>query len=74
VFYTLAVATVLDYLVNHENSWAYENRPGPLFRSVDGEGGIPLFGVETKIDADVIFRQVMKQKEREQQKEAGDDV
>ncbi|MDR0623122.1 MAG: hypothetical protein LBG10_01675 [Treponema sp.] len=68
IFYTLAVATVLDYLVNNETSWAYENRPGPLFRSIDGEGGIPLFGVETKIDADVIFRQVMKQKERERQK------
>ncbi|MDR2258912.1 MAG: hypothetical protein LBE14_07170 [Treponema sp.] len=68
VFYTLAVATVLDYLVNNETSWAYENRPGPLFRSIDGEGGIPLFGVETKVDADVIFRQVMKQKERERQK------
>jgi hypothetical protein len=70
IFYTLAVATVLDYLINNENSWAYESRPGPLFRSVDGEGGIPLFGVETKLDADVIFRQVMKQKERDRQKEA----
>jgi hypothetical protein len=70
VFFTLAVATVLDYLVNNENSWAYENRPGPLFRSIDGEGVMPLFGVETKIDADVIFRQVMRQKERERQKEA----
>jgi hypothetical protein len=72
VFYTLAVATVLDYLVNNETSWAYENRPGPLFRSVDGEGGMPLFGVETKIDADVIFRQVMKQKEQDRQKASDD--
>jgi hypothetical protein len=68
IFFTLAVATVLDYLVNNENSWAYEDRPGPLFRSIDGEGVIPLFGVETKIDADVIFKQVMKQKERDRQK------
>lgn len=70
IFFTLAVSTVLDYLVNNENSWAYENRPGPLFRSVDGEGVMPLFGVETKIDADVIFRQVMRQKDRERQKVA----
>jgi hypothetical protein len=70
IFYTLAVTTVLDYLVNNENSWAYEDRPGPFFRSMDGAGILPLFGVETKIDADVIFRQVMKQKERERQKEA----
>jgi hypothetical protein len=70
VLFTLAVAAVLDYLVNNENSWAYENRPGPLFRSVDGEGVMPLFGVETKIDADLIFRQMMRQKERERQKAA----
>jgi hypothetical protein len=68
IYFTLAVATVLDYLVNKENSWAYEGRPGPLFRSVNGEGSIPVFGVETKLDADHIFRQVMKQKERERQK------
>jgi hypothetical protein len=70
IYFTLAVTTVLDYLVNNENSWAYEGRPGPLFRSVDGEGIIPLFGVENKLDADHIFRQVLKQKERERQKEA----
>ncbi|MDR0877255.1 MAG: hypothetical protein LBN21_04325 [Treponema sp.] len=67
IFYTLAVTTVLDYLVNNENSWAYENRPGPLFRSVDGEGYMPLFGVENKIDADVIFKQAMKQRDRDRE-------
>jgi hypothetical protein len=70
IYFTLAVTTVLDHLVNNENSWAYDNRPGPLFRSIDGEGIMPLFGVETKIDADLIFRQVTKQKERVRQKEA----
>jgi hypothetical protein len=72
IYFTLAAATVLDHLVNNENSWAYEGRPGPLFRSVNGEGDMPLFGVETKIDADLIFRQVIKQRERERQKEAED--
>jgi hypothetical protein len=70
IYFTLAVATVLDHLVNNENSWAYEDRTGPLFRSVNGEGIMPLFGVETKIDADLIFKQVMKQKEQERQKAA----
>jgi hypothetical protein len=66
IYFTLAVVTVLDHLVNSEGSWAYEGRPGPLFRSVDGEGIMPLFGVETKIDADLIFRQTLKQRERQQ--------
>jgi hypothetical protein len=70
IYFSLAAATVLDHLINNENSWAYEGRPGPLFRSVNGEGDMPLFGVETKIDADLIFRQVIKQRERDRQKEA----
>jgi hypothetical protein len=67
IFFALSAVTVLNHLVNDESSWAYEGRPGPLFRSVDGEGVMPLFGVESKIDADVIFKQVMKQKERDRQ-------
>jgi hypothetical protein len=70
VFFSLSVVTVLDYLVNDETSWAYENRPGPLFRSVNGEGIMPLFGVEAKIDADLIFKQTMKDRERARQKAA----
>ncbi|MCL2319470.1 MAG: hypothetical protein FWC45_05240, partial [Treponema sp.] len=38
IFFCLAVTTVLDYLLNNENSWAYSPRPGPLFRSINGEG------------------------------------
>jgi hypothetical protein len=72
IFFSLAVVTVLDHLVNSENSWAYDNRPGPLFRSVNGEGVMPLFGVETKIDADSIFKQAMKQREQERQKDVKD--
>jgi hypothetical protein len=62
IFFTLAVAVVLDHLVNNENSWAYEERTGPLFRSVDGAGISPLFGVDTKIDADSIFKLSIKQR------------
>jgi hypothetical protein len=70
VFFSLSVITVLDHLVNDESSWSYENRPGPLFRSANGEGVMPLFGVETKIDADLIFKQAMKDRDRARQKSA----
>jgi hypothetical protein len=69
IFFALAVTTVLDYLVNNENSWAYAlDRPGPLFRSVNGEGVMPQFGVESLIDADAIFKEAMKQRELKQDK------
>jgi hypothetical protein len=70
VFFSLSVVTVLDHLVNDENSWAYDNRPGPLFRSVDGDGGIPLYNVEARVDTEYIFRQLVKQRERERIKNA----
>jgi hypothetical protein len=62
LFFTLAVTVVLDHIVNNEDSWAYEDRNGPLFRSVDGEGVTPRFGVDTKIDADSIFKLSLKQR------------
>lgn len=68
LFFTLAVTTVLDYLVNNENSWAYwGDRPGPLFRSVNGEGAMPQFGVESFVDADALFKETLKQRESKQE-------
>jgi hypothetical protein len=63
VFFTLAVTVLLDHLINDEDSWAYSQKTDFLFRSENGEGIRPLFGVETKIDADVIFRQVLKKRQ-----------
>ena len=60
VFFTLSTVTVLDNIINNENSWAYKDRPGPLFRSVRDEGIIPVFGVSEKLDADKIFRESLK--------------
>jgi hypothetical protein len=61
IFYTLAVTVVLDYLVNNDNSWAYDDdRPSILFRSVDNNGVTPAFGVDTKIDTDALFKQSLK--------------
>jgi hypothetical protein len=53
----------LDFIINDDNSWAYENRPGPLFRSLKNEGNVPVFGVDEKLDADQIFRNVLKKKQ-----------
>ena len=65
VFFCLAVTTVLDYLINNENSWAYSPRPGPLFRSVNGEGIMPLTGVDDHLDAEAIFKQAIKQRQKQ---------
>ncbi|MDR0583034.1 MAG: hypothetical protein LBG57_01610 [Treponema sp.] len=62
IFFSLSATAVLDHLINDEDSWAYGDRPGPLFRSVNGEGTIPMFGVDKKIDADQIFKDELKKK------------
>ena len=63
IFFCLAVTSVLDHLVNNENSWAYSgSRSSPLFRSVDGEGNTPLTGVDKRVDANAIFKQVQRSK------------
>lgn len=62
IYFTLAVATVLDHLVNNYNSWAYEHNDEPLFRSVNGEGALPQFGVDEKIDANALFKRVIQER------------
>jgi hypothetical protein len=69
VYFCLAIASVLDCLVNDENSWAYGPRPGPLFRSQDGEGVTPLTGVSDRIDADSLFKQALKQRQKKAETE-----
>ena len=71
IFFCLSVAVVLDHLVNDENSWAYESRSGPLFRSVDGAGVTPLFGVENKLDAELIFKTTLKQRQSQRERQKG---
>jgi hypothetical protein len=63
VFFALAVTTVLDHLINDENSWAYENAAGPLFRSADGEGITPLYRIDDKVDTNALFKESLKQRE-----------
>jgi len=71
IFFTLAAVTVLDCLVNSESSWAYDKQTsGYLFRSLDGNGVVPLFGIDEKIDADRIFKEVLMQNKVQQQQAA----
>jgi hypothetical protein len=63
IFFALSVATILDYLINNESSWAYNDSSASLFRSLNGDGVTPMFGVTEKVDADKIFRESLKRKE-----------
>jgi hypothetical protein len=68
IFFALSIMTLLDNLLNGENSWAYSNDNVVLFRSLNNDGSTPLFGVSEKIDADQIFKNAIKQKEEKPQK------
>ena len=70
IFFSLSVATVLDYIINNENSWSYNSHHGPPFRSINNDGVIPQFGVDDKVDADKIFVETMKKNAKEAAKEA----
>jgi len=63
VYFALAVTVVLDSLLNDENSWAYDTKNDFLFRSENNEGVRPLFGVESKINTDMLFRQAIKKRQ-----------
>ncbi len=61
IYFCLAIITVLDYLLNNENSWAYNAPSSLLNRSASGDG---LTGVDDRIDADAIFKQSLKQRQK----------
>ena len=62
VFFALSVATVLDHLLNNDSSWAYGDTSGVLFRSANNDGVTPMFGVDHKIDADLLFKDSLRKK------------
>jgi hypothetical protein len=64
IFFALSVVTILDNLLNNEQSWAYSDNVGPIFRSVNNLGVTPIFGVDNKLDADKIFKEEMRKKEQ----------
>lgn len=63
IIFTLSIVTVLDHIINKETSWVYSGRPGPLFRSVNNDGIVPMFGTENKLDADKIFKETLRKKQ-----------
>jgi hypothetical protein len=71
VFFTLSATILLDFIVNNDQSWAYSEQTGFLFRSVNGEGVQPLMGVDTRLDTGTIFKHALKQRERQQENQAG---
>ena len=65
VYFCLAVSTVLDNLMNNEDSWAYSSS-SPLFRSENGEGVKPLTGVSERVDANALFRNSLRERQKKQ--------
>jgi hypothetical protein len=68
IFFALSTVTILDNLINSETSWAYNNDAVCLFRSLHGDGSTPVFGVDEKVDADQIFKSILKKKQEKRQK------
>jgi hypothetical protein len=62
IFFALSTATLLDTLLNNEDSWAYDDSSVVLFRSVNNDGITPMFGVDEKIDAEQLFKNSLKKK------------
>ncbi|MCL2557685.1 MAG: hypothetical protein FWE09_04335 [Treponema sp.] len=68
IFFALSAVTLLDHLLNNEASWAYDRESTAcMFRSVGGEGSVPMFGVNEKVDADKIFKDMIKQAKGKQE-------
>ncbi|MDR0496657.1 MAG: hypothetical protein LBH42_03480 [Treponema sp.] len=64
IYFCLAVATVLDYVVNSEDSWAYATRSGTLVRNTSSESILPFAGTHDKIDAEALFKQSLKDRQK----------
>lgn len=62
VFFTLSAAVVLDSIINDRHGYAYQDEAVCPFRSLNGEGVKPVFGVDERINADALFRQYLKAK------------
>jgi hypothetical protein len=60
IFFSLAFSTVLDHLVNDENSWAYRESSHIISRNMHG---IPPLNEDKKIDAEALFKESIRQRE-----------
>jgi hypothetical protein len=69
IFFTFAIITVLDHLLNSPSSWAYSCNDAKIFRSSDDEGRHPCAWSGSPIDANALFMKSlddMKKKNLEQ--------
>jgi hypothetical protein len=61
IFFSLAFSTVLDHLVNNEQSWAYRNPGALIFRNANGS---PQFGIDRQVDTDTLFKESVRQRQQ----------
>jgi hypothetical protein len=58
IVFTYSICSVLNYIMNNEQSWAYKTNSEKMFRSSDDAGRMPVLWVdEAKIDANAIFKE-----------------
>jgi len=62
VFFALSVVVVLDTIINDKESHAYSDPADCPFRSINGEGIKPVFGVDQRVNADTLFKNSLKNK------------
>ncbi len=63
VFFTLSVVVVLDSIINDKESHAYSDPADCPFRSINREGIKPVFGVDQRINTDLLFKNSLNNKE-----------
>ncbi|MDR0527787.1 MAG: hypothetical protein LBG79_08255 [Spirochaetaceae bacterium] len=64
VFFTIALATVLDNHMNSPYSIAYSGENKELFRSVNNEGREPILWVDKRTDVESIFKESLAQRKK----------
>jgi len=52
----------LDTIINDKESHAYTDPADCPFRSINGEGIKPVFGVDQRVNADLLFKNSLKNK------------
>jgi hypothetical protein len=61
IFFCLAFSSVLDHLVNDENSWAYYDDDVIPFRNAHG---MPQLSMGKRIDTDAVFEESIRRREK----------
>lgn len=67
IIYSLQIVLVLDFLLNHPESFYYNDLPGTFFRSEPGKESAPVYAVEL-LDTNAIIRKADAQSQTLEQK------